>query len=136
MSKSFQVWDHFFPLLFPKDSLNLKCLDIELREGGGQMTVKRCVKQWVPKKSCSVRQHLPKNILFLCAKIRLKNNSKVNTQTDTQTDIQTHTHMKKSTYRKHQPRGPMLLKPVLVNAYYWDFFSLLFVLSFLIVLWL
>ena len=29
---SFQIWDHFFPLLFPKDSENLKSLDIGLWE--------------------------------------------------------------------------------------------------------
>ena len=32
MSKSFQIWDHFFLLLFPKDSKNLKSLDIGRRE--------------------------------------------------------------------------------------------------------
>ena len=30
-----QIRDHFFPLVFPKDSENLKSLDIGLREGGG-----------------------------------------------------------------------------------------------------
>ena len=39
MSKSFQIWDHFFPLLFPKDSENLKSSDIGLREVGA----KRCL---------------------------------------------------------------------------------------------
>ena len=34
MSKSFQIWDHFFPLPFPKDSEYLKSLDIGLREVG------------------------------------------------------------------------------------------------------
>ena len=34
MSKSFQIWDHFFPLLFPKDFKNLKSLDIGLWEVG------------------------------------------------------------------------------------------------------
>ena len=32
MSKSLQIWDHFFPLLFLKNSANLKSLDIALRE--------------------------------------------------------------------------------------------------------
>ena len=32
MSNSFQIWDHFFPLLLPKDSKNLKILDIGFRE--------------------------------------------------------------------------------------------------------
>ena len=34
MNKRFQIWDHFFLLLFPKDFKNLKCLDIGLREFG------------------------------------------------------------------------------------------------------
>ena len=32
--KSFQIWDHFFPLLFSKDSKNQKSLDIGLWEKG------------------------------------------------------------------------------------------------------
>ena len=32
MSKSIQIWDHFSPLVFPKDSENLKSLDIGLWE--------------------------------------------------------------------------------------------------------
>ena len=34
MNISFQIWDHFFPLLFPEDSGNLKSLDIGLWEVG------------------------------------------------------------------------------------------------------
>ena len=34
MRKSIQIWDHFFSLVFPKDSENLKSLDIGLREVG------------------------------------------------------------------------------------------------------
>ena len=34
MSKCFHIWDHFFALLFPKDSKYLKSLEIELREVG------------------------------------------------------------------------------------------------------
>ena len=34
MSKSIQIWDHFLPLVFPKDSENLKSLDIGLLEVG------------------------------------------------------------------------------------------------------
>ena len=36
MSKSFQIWDHFFPLLFPKNSKPLKFLDIQLWEVGAK----------------------------------------------------------------------------------------------------
>ena len=34
LNKNFQIWDHLFPLLFPKDSQSLKILDIWLREVG------------------------------------------------------------------------------------------------------
>ena len=34
MSKLFQIWDHFFPLLFPKNSKNLKSLDNGLYKVG------------------------------------------------------------------------------------------------------
>ena len=34
MSKSIQIWDNFFPLDFPKQSENLKSLDIGLQEVG------------------------------------------------------------------------------------------------------
>ena len=40
--------DHFFPLLFPKDSESLKILDIRLQEVGGKNTVKKDQK---PKKT-------------------------------------------------------------------------------------
>ena len=36
MSKSIRIWDRFFALVFPKDSENLKCLDIGLREVGSK----------------------------------------------------------------------------------------------------
>ena len=74
LKKIFQIQDHFFPLLFPKDSESLKILDIRLREVG--------------------------------AKRRLNGTSKVNRRTHKHTDRQTDI----STYRKHQPRGPMLWK--------------------------
>ena len=36
ISTSFQIWDHFFSLLFPNDSENLKSLDIGLRAMGAK----------------------------------------------------------------------------------------------------
>ena len=36
MSKSGKIWDHIFPLLFPKDSENTKSLDIGLWEVGAK----------------------------------------------------------------------------------------------------
>ena len=44
MSKSFQIWDQFFPLLFPKDSKNLKSLNIVLREVGAHKLFKQVRK--------------------------------------------------------------------------------------------
>ena len=35
-NKNVQMWDNFFPLLFPKDSESLKILDIRLREVGAK----------------------------------------------------------------------------------------------------
>ena len=35
-NKNVQMLDHFFPLLFPKDSKSLKILDIRVREVGAK----------------------------------------------------------------------------------------------------
>ena len=35
-NKNVHIWDHFFPLLFPKDSESVKILDIRLREVGAK----------------------------------------------------------------------------------------------------
>ena len=35
-NKNVQMWDHFFPLLFPKDSESLKILEIRFREVGAK----------------------------------------------------------------------------------------------------
>ena len=45
ISKSFKIWDHFFPLLFQKDSKNLKSLYIGLREVGAKRRLNG-VKKW------------------------------------------------------------------------------------------
>ena len=45
MSKSFQIWNHFFSLLFLDDSENLKCLDIGLCKVGAKRplnSVRKC----------------------------------------------------------------------------------------------
>ena len=36
LSKIFQIWDHFFPLIFPKDSKSLKILDIQFWKVGAK----------------------------------------------------------------------------------------------------
>ena len=38
-NKNVQILDHFFPLLFPKDSESLRILDIQLREVGAKKTL-------------------------------------------------------------------------------------------------
>ena len=45
MCKTFQIWDHFFPFLFPKDSEILKSLDIGLWEGRAKRRFNK-VNQW------------------------------------------------------------------------------------------
>ena len=52
MNKSFQLWDNFFTLIFPKDSDNLKSLDIGLWEMGAKKKFKRSeqMKKSVKKK--------------------------------------------------------------------------------------
>ena len=44
LSKKVQIWDHFFPLLFPKDFEYLKFLDIGLQEVGAKRPL-----NWVNK---------------------------------------------------------------------------------------
>ena len=36
LNKNVQIWDHFFPLLFPKDSESLNILDIRLQKVGAK----------------------------------------------------------------------------------------------------
>ena len=49
--KNVQMLDHFFPLLFPKDSESLKILDIRLWEVGAKKPLKKTENQRRPKKS-------------------------------------------------------------------------------------
>ena len=137
-NKNFHNWDHFFSLLFPKDSESLKILDIRLREVGakrpfnGTSKVKKVREKKLFLRG-DFRKFLNKNVhvwdhffplLFpkdseslkildirlweVGAKRRLNGTSKVDRHTDRRTDRRTD----KSTYRKHRPRGPMLWKLV------------------------
>ena len=68
MSNSFQIRDHFIPLPFPKDSENLKSLDIGLSEVGAKRRfngVKKC-KKFVKNFFCQTfyRNILPEPIEF------------------------------------------------------------------------
>ena len=48
--KNVHIWDHFFPLLFPKDSESLKILDIRFREAGAKSPLKKTKNRRRPKK--------------------------------------------------------------------------------------
>ena len=60
-NKNVHIWDHFFPLLFPKDSEPLKILDIPLWEVGGKRQLKKTENRRRPKKV--------KKKTFFCAAI-------------------------------------------------------------------
>ena len=64
MREIFQIWEHFFPLLFPKDSEKLNGLDIGRQEAGAKRPVNG-VRNTDTKKSCSVRQNSPKTNFFV-----------------------------------------------------------------------
>ena len=49
-NKNVQMLDHFFSLLFPKDSESLKILDIRLREVGSKRPLKKTENRRRPKK--------------------------------------------------------------------------------------
>ena len=66
LNKIFHIWDHFFPLLFPKDSESLKILDIRLREVGA----KWCLNG--------------------TSKVSTRTNRRTDGQTDRRTDISTY----------------------------------------------
>ena len=130
------IWDHFFPLLFPKDSESQKILDIRLWGGGpkrplnGTSKVKKVRKKTFflrgnfrkfSNKNVHIWDHFfpllfskdSKSLKILDIRLRevgakrpLNGTSKVNTHTHTQTDRQTDI----STYRKHRPWGLMLWK--------------------------
>ena len=55
-SKKFQIWDHLFPLLFPKDSEYLKSLDIGLREVGAKRPLNGVNKVWRTDKHTKQKQ--------------------------------------------------------------------------------
>ena len=131
--------DHFFPLLFPKDSETLKILDIRLREVGAKRPLKGTskVKKVRENKTFFVRRFktiFKQKCLYLRPLLSItfpqgfrisnkighptsgsggKKTVKLylkSEQTHRQTDRRTDRRTDKSTYRKHRPRGPMLGK--------------------------
>ena len=61
LNKNVHIWDHFSPLLFPKDSESVKILDIQLREVGAKRPLKKTENRRRPKKM--------KKKTFFCAAI-------------------------------------------------------------------
>ena len=57
--QKFSNLTHFFQLFFPKDSKNLKSLDIGLREVGEKIPLNGVRNTKTNKKSCSLRQNSP-----------------------------------------------------------------------------
>ena len=68
ISKSFQIWDHFFLLLFPKDSENLKSLDIGLWEVGARRPLNR-VRNTDTKKILLSKAKFAEKLTLFCAAI-------------------------------------------------------------------
>ena len=66
MSKSFQIWDQFFPLHFFKDSDNIKSLDFGK---WGQKTFKRSEKHRFQKILLS-KAKFAKKLPFLCGNFK------------------------------------------------------------------
>ena len=64
MRKSFQIWDHFFPLLFSKNSENLKSFDIGLWEEDAKRPL-NLVRNTNTKKILLSKAIYPKNKIFL-----------------------------------------------------------------------
>ena len=64
MSKGFQIWDHLFPLLFPKVFQKSKKFAHWTMGSVGKRPLKGVIKTNT-KNSCWVRQNLPQNKLFI-----------------------------------------------------------------------
>ena len=65
--KSFQMWHHFLPLLFPKDSKSLKNLDIRLWERGAKKALKPYLKSEHTDKhvdKSTYREHQPRGSML------------------------------------------------------------------------
>ena len=66
MSKSLQIWDHFFPLLFSMDSENLKHLDIGLQEVGAKRPL-NVVRNNNIKTILLSKANFSQKLTFLCS---------------------------------------------------------------------
>merc|ERR1712105_34367 len=61
-NENVQMLDHFFPLLFPKDSESLKILDIRLREVGAKRPLKKTENR---RRSKKVKKVEKKKLFFV-----------------------------------------------------------------------
>ena len=61
-NKNVHIWDHFFPLLFPKDSESVKILDIQLREVGAKRPLKKTENR---RRSKKVKKVEKKKLFFV-----------------------------------------------------------------------
>ena len=59
-NKNVQIWEHFFPILFPKDSESLKILDIWLREVGAKRRLSGTSKVNTQTDILTYRKHWPR----------------------------------------------------------------------------
>ena len=66
-NKNVQIWDQFFPLLFPKNSENLESLDIGLREVGAKRPLNGVRKTDTKKILLSKAKLTQKQFLFFAA---------------------------------------------------------------------
>ena len=59
-TKKFQIWDNFFPLLFPKDFKFKRILDIQLQEVGATRRLNSTPKVTRQTDKSTYRKHRPK----------------------------------------------------------------------------
>ena len=64
ISKSFQIWDHFFPLLFPNNSKSLKNVGHPTSRSGGKETFKRYLKSEQTHRHTYTHTHIWTNRLI------------------------------------------------------------------------
>ena len=115
LSKNVQIWDHFFPLLFPKDSESLKIIDIRLlkvgakRRWNGTLKVNKLKKNMWKKKKCrgDFKPFLSKNYQIRLWEVGAKRHLRTTSKSE-QTNTQTHRRTHRRTFQlieKHWPGG-------------------------------
>ena len=122
-NKNVPIWDHFFPLLFPKDSECLKIFDIQIGEVGAKRRLNSTLKV---NRHTDIRTH-GRTFRLIESTGPEGGTSKVNRQTKRQKDRQTD----RQTFRLIESIGP-LWKVIagtictlweICDSYMQDFFS-------------